>query len=156
MIFKIGYYISINVSGNWPFAIFSQKIFITFLIYRKNNNIFVYMFVRNKKVLTYIKSFVLNNREKISDSVLSKLVDAGAFDSLYSNRKALKMSIPNAIQYANTVKSQEGKLLNNFGMEYVIPEVIDDPIERLENLFFLLLLQLFHKFLIKCYRPIMP
>ena len=72
-------------------------------------------------------------REKISDSVLSKLVDAGAFDSLYSNRKALKMSIPNAIQYANTVKSQEGKLLNNFGMEYVIPNVIDDPIERLEN-----------------------
>lgn len=71
--------------------------------------------------------------DKISDTVLSKLIDAGAFDSLYSNRKALKMSIPNAIQYANVVKSQEGKLLNDFGMEYRIPDCIDDPIERLDN-----------------------
>ncbi len=71
--------------------------------------------------------------EKITDTSLSKLIDAGAFDSLHSNRKALKMSIPNAIQYANMVKSSEGKLLDDFGMEYHIPEVIDDPIERLEN-----------------------
>ena len=71
--------------------------------------------------------------EKISDSILSKLIDAGAFDTLYSNRKALKMSIPNAIQYASMVKSSEGKLINDFGMEYHIPDVIDDPIERLDN-----------------------
>ena len=71
--------------------------------------------------------------EKISDTVLAKLIDAGAFDTLHSNRKALKMSIPNAIQYASMVKSSEGKLLNDFGIEYHIPEVIDDPIERLDN-----------------------
>ena len=73
------------------------------------------------------------SEDKISDTILSKLIDAGAFDALYSNRKALKMSIPNAIQYANIVKAQEGKLLNDFGMEYRIPDCIDDPMERLDN-----------------------
>ena len=73
------------------------------------------------------------SEEKISDSILSKLIDAGAFDTLFANRKALKMSIPNAIQYASMVKSSEGKLIDTFGMEYKIPEAIDDPIERLDN-----------------------
>ena len=73
------------------------------------------------------------SEEKISDSILSKLIDAGAFDTLFANRKALKMSIPNAIQYASMVKSSEGKLIDTFGMEYKIPEAFDDPIERLDN-----------------------
>jgi len=71
--------------------------------------------------------------EKITESQLSILIDAGCFDSLYSNRKSLKMSIPSAIQYANSILFQEGKLLNDFGFEFRIQDTIDDPIERLEN-----------------------
>lgn len=71
--------------------------------------------------------------DKISESQLSILVDSGAFDSLYNNRKSLKMSIPMAIQYANSCLFQEGQLLNDFGFEFKMLDAIDDPIERLKN-----------------------
>lgn len=76
---------------------------------------------------------MIRTKEKFNESQLSKLIDAGVFDNLYSNRKALKMSIPSAIQYASSCLFNEGKLINDFGLEFRIPECIDDPIERIEN-----------------------
>lgn len=76
---------------------------------------------------------MIRTKEKFNESQLSKLIDAGVFDNLYPNRKALKMSIPSAIQYASSCLFNEGKLINDFGLEFKIPECIDDPIERIEN-----------------------
>ena len=76
---------------------------------------------------------MIRTKEKFNESQLSKLIDAGVFDNLYPNRKALKMSIPSAIQYASSCLFNEGKLINDFGLEFRIPECIDDPIERIEN-----------------------
>ena len=76
---------------------------------------------------------MIRTKEKFNESQLSKLIDAGVFDNLYQNRKALKMSIPSAIQYASSCLFNEGKLINDFGLEFRIPECIDDPIERIEN-----------------------
>ena len=71
--------------------------------------------------------------DKISESQLSILIDAGCFDSLYPNRKSLKMSIPIAIQYATNCLYQEGLLINDFGFEFRLLDALDDPIERLKN-----------------------
>ena len=76
---------------------------------------------------------MLRTKDKISESQLSKLIDAGAFDSLYPNRKSLKMSIPNAIQYAQNTLFEEGKLLNDFGIKFEMFEAYDDPIDRINN-----------------------
>ena len=76
---------------------------------------------------------MLRTKDKISESQLSKLIDAGAFDSLYPNRKSLKMSIPNAIQYAQNTLFEEGKLLNDFGIIFEMFEAYDDPIDRINN-----------------------
>lgn len=72
-------------------------------------------------------------KDKINESQLSKLIDAGAFDDLYSNRKSLKMSIPNAIQYAQNTLFEEGQLLNDFGIKFELIDTFDDPIERINH-----------------------
>ena len=71
--------------------------------------------------------------EGITDNQLSKIIDAGAFDSLEPNRKSLKMSVPNAIQYASTCIYQEGLLLNDFGLSFKLIDAYDDPIDRMNN-----------------------
>ena len=72
-------------------------------------------------------------KDKISEIQVSKLIDAGAFDTLNSNRKALKMSIPSAIQYASTCIYESGLLLDNFGLSFHEVNCIDDPIEKINN-----------------------
>jgi len=75
-----------------------------------------------------------NTEDKISVNQLSKLIDAGAFDSLYSNRKTLKQSILLAIQNATIQLYKDGKLLDdNFNLNFKYNEAIDDPYERIEN-----------------------
>lgn len=71
--------------------------------------------------------------DKISENQISKLIDAGAFDSLDTNRKSLKMSIPAAIQYANTCVYESGLLLDNFGLTFTPVECEDDALERINN-----------------------
>lgn len=68
-----------------------------------------------------------NNEYKLSDTQVSKLVDAGAFDSLNKNRKSLKMSINLAIEHI--------KKYNMFklGDEFKEIETEDDPIARIKN-----------------------
>ncbi len=72
-------------------------------------------------------------KDKISEIQVSKLIDAGAFDTLNSNRKALKMSIPSAIQYASTCIYESGLLLDNFGLSFHEVNCIDDPLEKINN-----------------------
>ena len=71
--------------------------------------------------------------EKITANQLSKLVDAGCFDSMYKNRAGLKKSIDGAIRYATTSIYKEGDLLDNFGLEFHYEDEIDDPKIRLQN-----------------------
>lgn len=76
---------------------------------------------------------MFHTEEKISETQLAKLIDAGVFDTLYSNRKSLKMSIPSALQYASTSIYYEGKLLDNFGIEFNLIDTEDDIDLRIEN-----------------------
>lgn len=73
-------------------------------------------------------------KDKISELQISKLIDAGAFDSLNPNRKSLKMSIPSAIQYASTCVYESG-LLEDFGLTFHEINCIDDPLEKINNEF---------------------
>ena len=76
-----------------------------------------------------------STKDGITDNQLSKLIDAGSFDTLEPNRKSLKMSVPNAIQYASTCIYQEGLLLNDFGLSFKLIDAYDDPIDRMNNEF---------------------
>src|SRR5574344_1898412 len=77
---------------------------------------------------------MINTPEKISEIQLAKLIDAGAFDSLYSNRKTLKQSILSAMQNASLQHYEEGHLFqNNIPLSFKYNETIDDPYERIEN-----------------------
>lgn len=71
--------------------------------------------------------------DKITELQLSKLIDAGCFDSLNPNRKSLKNSIINAMQYASTIAYKENDLLDNYGINYKDADVEEDEKTRLEN-----------------------
>lgn len=71
--------------------------------------------------------------EKITELQISKLIDAGCFDTLDSNRKSLKESIPLAIQYANNSLYSSSLLGDSFGLTYTPIECEDDPLERINN-----------------------
>lgn len=73
-------------------------------------------------------------KDKISELQISKLIDAGAFDTLNPNRKSLKMSIPSAMQYASTCVYESG-LLEDFGLTFHEINCIDDPLEKINNEF---------------------
>lgn len=74
-----------------------------------------------------------STEDKITELQLSKLIDAGAFDSLDNNRKSLKESIPLAIQYANNSIYSSSLLGDSFGLTFTKIECEDDPLERINN-----------------------
>lgn len=75
-----------------------------------------------------------NTNEKISEIQLSKLIDAGSFDSLYSNRKTLKQSILDAMQNASVRVYRDGVLFDSaVPFDFKYKEAKDDPYERIEN-----------------------
>ena len=71
--------------------------------------------------------------DKISETNLAKLVDAGCFDELYPNRKSLKMSITPALSYASATIYNENSLFEDFGLKFDYIETKDDPEERIAN-----------------------
>ena len=71
--------------------------------------------------------------DKITELQISKLIDAGAFDTLDSNRKSLKESIPLAIQYANNSIYSSSLLGDSFGLTFTKIDCVDDPLERINN-----------------------
>ena len=76
---------------------------------------------------------MVNSDEKITEVQLSKLIDAGVFDTLYKNRKALKLSILDALDKAKTVGYSDNKI-DWYGLEpFKCYEVDDDPLERINN-----------------------
>ena len=99
----------------------------------------VYNIINERNEHGKFKSFIdfvvrmSSTKDGITDNQLSKLIDAGCFDSLEPNRKSLKMSVPNAIQYASTCLYQEGLLFNNFGLTFKLIDAYDDPIDRMNN-----------------------
>lgn len=72
--------------------------------------------------------------DKITELQLSKLIDAGCFDSLNNNRKSLKSSILDALKFSSASIYQEGKLIDNtYGLSYQDKDVAEDYKTRLEN-----------------------
>ena len=73
--------------------------------------------------------------DNITEATISKLIDAGCFDSLFSNRKTLKLSILRAKQNADIRGNIEGRLIIDTTLpltfEYITAD--DDPYERIEN-----------------------
>ncbi len=71
---------------------------------------------------------------KITENQVSKLIDAGAFDSLNPSRASLRASIIYAMQYAKLAEGDRGGL--NLGVTLPKPreiKVSDDPKENLEK-----------------------
>lgn len=73
--------------------------------------------------------------DNISETTISKLIDGGCFDSLFPNRKTLKLSILRAKQNADMRGNIEGRLILDTTLpltfEYIKAD--DDPYERIEN-----------------------
>lgn len=75
-----------------------------------------------------------STHDKITELQVSKLIDAGCFDSLNNNRKSLKMSIPSAIRFASLCIKENGQLIENtYGLEYKDIDVEEDYKARIEN-----------------------
>jgi len=101
------------------------KVVYNILEERKNNGTF-------KDFFNFVIRMV-NTDEKITEVQLSKLIDAGVFDTLYNNRKALKLSILDALDKAKTVGYSANKI-DWYGLEpFKCYEVDDDPLERINN-----------------------
>lgn len=70
------------------------------------------------------------HEEKITDAQVSKMIDAGVFDSLYSNRQSLKKSIQSAMKIADFYSN--GKSLIDEDLKFYYIEADDDIDMRLQ------------------------
>ena len=68
--------------------------------------------------------------EKITEAQISKIIDAGVFDSLYSNRQSLKKSIQSATNLAHFMN--KGESLIDEGYKFYYAEASDDLEMRLQ------------------------
>ena len=71
-----------------------------------------------------------STEEKITDVQISRLIDAGVFDSLYSNRQSLKKSIQSAMSLAHFMSN--GESLIDEGYKFYYAEASDDLDMRLQ------------------------
>ncbi|HNX15946.1 MAG TPA: DNA polymerase III subunit alpha [Bacilli bacterium] len=70
---------------------------------------------------------------KISENQVLKLINAGAFDSLYGSRASLRNTIKAAMQYSELVHDDNGQL--SIGIASIAPpEMIEDQDDPIENL----------------------
>ena len=74
-------------------------------------------------------------KQKISESQLMALINAGCFDIFNPSRASFRASIKSALQYAELVYKEDGQL--NIGFtDYIKPYLVedrDDPIENLDK-----------------------
>ena len=89
---------------------------------------------REKGPFTNIFNFTLRMfKYRINANQLRYLIDAGAFDELYSSRASMSLSILSALQYAELNYKDDGQL--SIGIEAfpepMINEHEDDPLENL-------------------------
>ena len=74
-------------------------------------------------------------KQKISESQLTALINAGCFDIFNPSRASFRASIKSALQYAELVYKEDGQL--NIGFtDYIKPYLVedrDDPIENLDK-----------------------
>ncbi|MCQ2800569.1 MAG: DNA polymerase III subunit alpha [Bacilli bacterium] len=72
---------------------------------------------------------------KITETQISKLIDAGCFDVFATNRASFRASIKSALQYAELCYREDGQLdlgVSNLIKPYLV-EDFDDPIENLDK-----------------------
>jgi DNA polymerase-3 subunit alpha len=73
-------------------------------------------------------------QNKISETQVLKLINAGAFDKLHNSRASLRNTIKAALQYAQLISDDNGQL--NLGIAAIAPPGImmeqDDPLENLD------------------------
>lgn len=73
-----------------------------------------------------------NTKDKITALQISKLIDAGCFDSLNNNRKSLKLSIESALQFASTCTYHSNDLFD-YGLTFNEVQCEDDLQMKLHN-----------------------
>ena len=71
-------------------------------------------------------------RYKFTETVITKLIDAGALDAFSPNRASMNESIKFALQYAELNYSEDGQM--SFGIEITKPRLVDAVEDRLERL----------------------
>lgn len=76
---------------------------------------------------------MLNTPDKITEMQINKLIDAGCFDNLNSNRTQLRASVQSALQFASNCILKEGSLFENFGLSYNYVEIENDRKDNLKR-----------------------
>ena len=72
-------------------------------------------------------------KQKISESQLTALINAGCFDIFNPSRASFRASIKSALQYAELVYKEDGQL--NIGFtDYIKPYLVEDSDDPIENL----------------------
>ncbi|MFA7032053.1 MAG: OB-fold nucleic acid binding domain-containing protein, partial [Bacilli bacterium] len=70
---------------------------------------------------------------KMTETQITRLINSGALDSLYSSRNSMRATIKTALQYAELVRDDKGQI--SIGISSITPpEMIkeyDDPLENL-------------------------
>ena len=125
--------------SDFHFTLESSKLRMPLIGIKEFPSKVVFNIIEERNTKGMFKDFIdfvvrmFQKEDKITSNQLSKLIDAGCFDSLYPNRKSLKLSIPHALQYASTTIYKDGMLFDNFGLEFKYIDTVDDPLERIEN-----------------------
>ena len=103
------------------------KIILNIIEERNKNGLF-------KSFLDFVTR-MYQTPDKITDNQISKLIDAGAFDSLYDNRQSLKKSVQEALRNAALNTSAFNTPLIDDGIKFTFKyvEADDDPALRIEN-----------------------
>lgn len=103
----------------------NELLYTKIALERENNGVFA----------DYFDFITRMFKHKISEKQLQKLIDAGALDSFYTSRKAMKATIRSALQYAELNYDADGQL--SLGIAKILPPNMiggeDDPLERLDN-----------------------
>lgn len=97
---------------------------IAFIIDERNKN------GKFKDFLDFVTRMTPPHEEKITDVQISKIIDAGVFDSLYSNRQSLKKSIQSAMNLAHFANN--GESLVDDGYKFYYTDASDDLDMRLQ------------------------
>ncbi|MCD8204049.1 MAG: DNA polymerase III subunit alpha [Coprobacillus sp.] len=136
---KSGYKVllpNVNVSSN-KFEMYKGDIYYPLSDIKNIPQAFVNMIIteRNNGPFTDFYDFMVRMYPyKITENQVSKLIDAGAFDSLNPSRASLRASVVYAMQYAKLAEGDRGML--NLNVSLPKPRqivVVDDPKENLEK-----------------------
>ena len=126
----------INKSGTY-FAIEGKDILFPLIAVKGVNNLICENILKEREKGAFIDFFDFVSRMfkyKLTDTVITKLIDSGALDCLYPSRFSMRASLKSALKYADLIYDENGQMNLGFALEKPkMEETKDDPIENLDK-----------------------